>query len=105
MTDLLDQQLAAISREFAKPSISDFLARELDRKVAAMSSDSARRHFLAEQLGSWAERYRVFARTGAQPFGGPHPQYGEMQAPDFVVVIGAIQSALAIVKARIAADA
>ncbi|TAL43870.1 MAG: hypothetical protein EPN91_05810 [Salinibacterium sp.] len=100
MTSLLDQQLAAVSREFAKPSISEFLTRELDRKVNAMSSHAARLTFLALQGGSWAERYRTFCRTGAQPFGGPHPEYGEMAAADFVILISHISALQGQVKAR-----
>ncbi|WP_316176233.1 hypothetical protein [Bradyrhizobium sp. SZCCHNRI1073] len=83
-------------------SISAFLTAELDRKVNAMSSDAARIQFLALQGNSWAERYRHFCRTGDQPFGGPHPEHGEMSAADFVILISRISALQGQIKARMA---
>lgn len=101
MADFLDQQLAAIRRELSRPyTISEFLCDELDRKVNAMSHDGARITFLALQSNSWAERYRGFCRTGKQPFGGPHPEYGEMLAADFVIIISHISALQGQIKAR-----
>lgn len=103
MPDLLDQQLAAIKREFSKPdTIGDFLKRHLDRAVAACSSDKARLQLLATEHGNWALRYREFAHDGKHPFGGPPKGYAPMQAADFVVILGAIQSAQSVIKARMA---
>ena len=83
-------------------ALTSYLQRELDKTVAACSSDRARQHLLAIEYGNWALRYREFCREHRQPFGAPHPVYGPMQATDFHVVLGAIQSAQAAVKARIA---
>jgi hypothetical protein len=81
-------------------SLTDFLQRELDRTVAACSSDRARLNLLAIQHGSWALRYHEFCHEHRQPFGHPHPDYGPMQATDFIIVLGAIQSAQAVIKHR-----
>lgn len=83
-------------------SISAFLTTELDRKVNAMSGDAARIQFLALQGNSWAERYRMFCRTGAQPFGAPHPEHGEMSAADFVIIISHISALQGQIKAQMA---
>lgn len=82
--------------------LTTFLQRELDKAVAARSCDAERIRFLAIEHGNWALRYREFCHDHKQPFGAPHPVYGPMQATDFIVVLGAIQSAQSVVKARMA---
>lgn len=103
MTFSLDQQLAKIAEVLREPadSITDYLQRELDKTVAACSSDKARLNLLAIEQGNWALRYREFCHEHRQPFGSPHPVYGPMQATDFIVVLGAIQSAQNVIKNRI----
>lgn len=83
-------------------SLTDYLKTQLDRAVAAIPSDAGRIQFLAIEHGNWALRYREFSRDGIHPFGGPPPGYEPMQAADFLVILGAIQSAQAITKARMA---
>lgn len=83
-------------------SISAFLQRELDKAVAACPSDEKRLRLLAVEAGNWMQRRIRFCVFGEQPFGAPHPEYGPMQASDFIVVLGSIQSAQETVKARMA---
>jgi hypothetical protein len=47
---------------------------------------------------------RRFWRCGEQPFGGPHPEYGAMVAGDFLIVLGLIESARAVIKSRMEVD-
>jgi hypothetical protein len=82
------------------PSITDFLKDELDKAVAARSGHQAKLDLLAIEQGNWALRFRRFARTGEQPFGGPHPDFGQMQATDFLIVLGMIDGARAVIKRR-----
>lgn len=82
------------------PSITDYLKDQLDRAVAARSGNQAKLDLLAIEQGNWALRFRHFARTGEQPFGGPHPEYGPMQATDFLIVLGMIEGARAVIKRR-----
>lgn len=82
------------------PSLTDFLKDELDRAVARQPDDAARVIFLIKQFGSWTERYRRFAWSGEQPFGQPHPVYGGMSAGDFLIVLGMIGGAKAVIEKR-----
>lgn len=81
-------------------SLTDYLQRELDKAVGARSGNAERLRFLAIEQGKWALRYREFCHEHRQPFGAPHPVYGPMQATDFIVILGAIQSAQAVIKRR-----
>lgn len=82
------------------PSITDYLKDELDKAVAARSGHQAKLDLLAIEQGNWALRMREFWRDGTQPFGYPHPVYGPMQATDFLIVIGMIEGARAVIKRR-----
>lgn len=98
-----DQQIDAVSHAMRETSdITEYLKLELDRAVAAKSSDPERLRFLAIEQGNWALRMRRFWRCGEQPFGGPHPEYGAMVAGDFLIVLGLIESARAVIKSRMA---
>lgn len=83
-------------------ALTEYLKSELDKSVAACSCDAERLRFLAIEQGNWALRMRSFYRDGTQPFGGPHPEYGPMVAGDFLVVLGMISGAQAVIKARMA---
>lgn len=74
----------------APPSITAWLEQQLDRKLESLPDDRARVVVLAQQYGVWTMFYRSFAAHGTQPFGGPHPEYGEMNAFDFANVLAAI---------------
>lgn len=78
----------------------DWLKSQLEQSLAAKPDDRARVIHLAKEFGSWSERYRRFAVTGAQPFGEPHPVYGEMTAFDFLAVLGMIDGARAVIERR-----
>ena len=84
-------------------SLSEYLQRELDKTVAACSSDKARINLLAIEHANWALRSREFCHEDRQPFGAPHPVYGPMLATDFIVVLGAIQSLQHAIKHRMEA--
>ena len=75
------------------PCITDFLKSELDSALARQPDDEARLVLLDRQFGHWSERQRRFWLFGEQPFGQPHPHYGEMMAGDFIIVLGMIDGA------------
>lgn len=108
MTISLDQQLASIAKALREPAkaaglnLTDYLKDHLDRAVASRSGNQAKLDLLALEQGSWAQRFRDFCRLGIHPFGGPPPGYEPMQAADFHVVFGMIESARAAIKARMA---
>lgn len=81
-------------------NISEFLKAELDKALDRQPDDDAKLVLLAKNYGSWCEMRRRFVLFGEQPFGGPHPHHGEMQAPDFVMVIGMIDAARARIERR-----
>lgn len=85
-------------------SLSAYLQRELDKAVAACPSDKHRLRLLAVEAGKWMQRRIRFCEFGEHPFGGPPPGYEPMQAADFVIVIGAIGSAQAVIKARMSRE-
>lgn len=80
--------------------LTDHLERALTAALARQPDDAARVIFLIKQFGSWTERYRRFAWTGAQPFGCAHPEYGSMTAGDFLIVLGMIGGAKAAIERR-----
>lgn len=75
----------------SKPTtLLDFLRGQLEQKLDSLVDDRARITVLAQQYGVWtsfADKFRAF---GTQPFGGPHPLYGEMDAFDFANVLAMI---------------
>lgn len=77
--------------------ITDFLRTELDAVLARAADDKARIVMLAKARGFWSAARMNFLVSGEQPFGGPHPEHGDMTAADFVIVLGLIDAA----KARI----
>jgi hypothetical protein len=79
----------------AAPTIIDFLKSELDKKLASLPTDRARINMLAKQYGVWTDNMRRFWHRHEQPFGGPHPIYGDMTAGDFLLVLGLIDGAKA----------
>ncbi len=96
MTPEVSRALDAIEASLNAPaSLTDFLKSQLDKKLAGLPDDGARVVFLGQQFGSWTERYRRFAWTGEQPFGGPHPDFGLMSAGDFIITLGMIDGARA----------
>lgn len=81
-------------------NILEFLREQLARKLASLPDDRARITVLAQQYGVWtsfADKFRAF---GTQPFGGPHPVYGEMDAFDFANVLAMINGERARIEAQ-----
>lgn len=74
-------------------TILDFLREQLEIKLASLPSDRARITVLAQQYGTWSAYADKFRAFGTQPFGGPHPYYGEMDAFDFANVLAMINAA------------
>lgn len=73
-------------------TILDFLRDQLAKKLESLPDDRARIVVLAQQYGVWtayADKFRAF---GTQPFGGPHPVYGEMDAFDFANVLAMLNA-------------
>lgn len=71
-------------------TILDFLREQLEIKLAGLADDRARIVVLAQQYGVWAAYADKFRAFGTQPYGGPHPYYGEMDAFDFANVLAMI---------------
>jgi hypothetical protein len=78
-----------------RATLIDYLQSELDKALARQPDDDARLVMLAKAWGSWSELQRRFWSHGEQPFGGPHPEHGEMGAGDFLIVLGMIDGARA----------
>ena len=74
----------------APENILEWLATQLDLKLESLPNDRARVVVLAQQYGVWTGFYDRFTAFGHQPFGGPHPEYGEMIAIDFANVLALI---------------
>jgi hypothetical protein len=72
------------------PTLIDWLCAELDKKLESLPSDQARHRTLILQGNVWRDKYAAFAARGVQPFGEPHPTYGEMTAYDFALLLCAI---------------
>lgn len=69
------------------PTFTDWMAAELDKKLASLPTDQARYRHLILQGNVWTQRYDAYVRRGRQPFGRPHPHYGPMGAADFTNVL------------------
>lgn len=72
------------------PTFTDWMAAELDKSLASLPSDQARYRHLILQENVWTGFYDAYATLGRQPFGKPHPRYGDMMATDFVIILGMI---------------
>lgn len=70
-------------------TITRWLESEIDKKLASLPEDERVRH-LDRQMHVWENFFHSFIECGHQPFGGPHPQYGEMDAFDFRLLLCAI---------------
>ncbi len=81
--------------------LTDFLRDELDKALARLPDDQARIAMLGKQYGAWSEHMRRFWHLHEQPFGGPHPVYGNMTPGDFIVVLGMIDGARAKIERRL----
>lgn len=75
------------------PSICTWLAAELDKRLEREPTDRAREVFLAKTYGFWSAAFADWQCRGVQPFGGPHPIYGEMDAFDFRLTLTMIDAA------------
>lgn len=71
-------------------AIVAWLESELDKKLASLPNDGERVRQLDRQMHVWENFFHSFIECGHQPFGGPHPQYGEMDAFDFRLLLCAI---------------
>lgn len=69
------------------PTFTDWMAAELDKKLASLPTDQARYRHLILQHNVWAGYASAYADDGRQPFGRPHPHYGPMGAADFTNVL------------------
>jgi hypothetical protein len=81
-------------------TLLDFLRDQLERKLASLADDRARIVLLAQQYGVWSSFADKFRAFGTQPFGGPHPEYGEMDAYDFALVLAMINGERARIEAQ-----
>lgn len=72
------------------PTFTDWMAAELAKKLDSLPSDQARYRHLILQQNVWTDFYDAYVAFGRQPFGKPHPRYGDMTAADFVIVLGII---------------
>lgn len=72
------------------PTFTDWMAAELDKRLADLPTDQARYRQLTLQGNVWAGYAAAYALSGRQPFNGPHPVYGPMSAADFIIVLGMI---------------
>lgn len=72
------------------PTFTDWMAAELDKKLASLPTDHARYRHLILQHNVWAGYASAYADDGRHPFDKPHPHYGPMRAADFVIVLGMI---------------
>lgn len=88
----------------AQPAtFTDWMKIQLEKSLAAQPDDQARIVHLAKAIGDWTARYRRYAASGDQPFGAPHPVYGEMTAFDFLAVLSIIDGARAVIERRMQA--
>lgn len=81
-------------------NILEFLRGQLASKLDSLPDDRARITVLAQQYGAWASFADKFRAFGTQPFGGPHPVYGEMDAFDFANVLAMIKNEHARIEAQ-----
>lgn len=84
----------------ASLTLLDFLRAQLEQKLASLDGDRARIVVLAQQYGVWSSFSDKFRAFGTQPFGGPHPIYGEMDAFDFANVLAMINGERARIEAQ-----
>lgn len=74
-----------------QPTLVQHLSAELDGWLAGLPSDQARYRELILQGNVWHRRYAEYQTEGRQPFGGPHPFYGEMDMFDFALLLADIE--------------
>jgi len=72
-------------------SISDWLEAELDKKLATFATDQEKYRHLIVCLSSWSRKYQRFEDLGEQPFNRPHPEFGDMDAFAFRILIADIE--------------
>lgn len=73
-------------------TLTDWLAAELDKKLAAKPTDQARYRELCLQTNWWNQALDKFCAFGTQPF-TPHPIYGPFDLFDFRAVLCMIDGA------------
>jgi hypothetical protein len=66
---------------------TDWLALELDKKLASLPTEQARYRHLILCGNAWRLKYDMFVSFGQQPFNEPHPVYGDMDAFDFSLLL------------------
>lgn len=71
-------------------SFTDWLSDELDAKLASLDSDQARKNCLRDNFSKWRKKYARFVKLGEQPFNEPHPEFGDMTAFDFAILLADI---------------
>jgi hypothetical protein len=72
-------------------SFIEWLEAELDKKLASLPDDKARYRHLILCGNAWRQKYEAFTNFGTQPFEEPHPQFGDMTAFDFTILLTGIQ--------------
>ena len=83
--------VAALPKRTATPLV-DYLTAALDHKLSTIRGESAKVRFLAAAYGNWSLNFHKFECCGVQPFGGPHPTLGDMDAFDFRLLLTEIDS-------------
>lgn len=83
--------VTALPPRTATPLV-DYLTAALDHKLSTIRDGSAKVRFLAAAYGNWSLNFHKWECRGMQPFGGPHPTLGEMDAFDFRLLLTEIDS-------------
>lgn len=72
-------------------TFDDWLVAELDKKLSSLPSNRERSSHCRLLLRAWSDKFSAFIDDGTQPFNQRHPQFGDMDAFNFRLLICAIE--------------